>query len=557
LSSGAEVARQSVRATLILAIANIVSTAVLTVTILLVARLLGPDGYGQYTLALVVPNFIGILVGLGINTAVTRYSSFHLARNEPDIARRMTRNALYFAVLFGLLLTFVSYIGAPFYSAYILQRSEITLLVQVSSIFIVGQSIIACTNAAFIGWNMPSWAGLSSFIQAMMKLTLSPLLILIGFGVFGAVFAHSISYILMGAIAAIALYLLRLRSFTAVSSKTIDPIAPLKTNSKEHAIGVSHVNRKSSFFQDIKEMNRYGLPAYIGNVITSLSQPLFVLIILAVITTNTIVGYYQAALNVATTVVIISNAVAFALFSAFSRLEGINADTKLAFTYSTKYVSLFMTPIVFFLLGSSSALIHVFYGPAYSPAIIFLNILALSYLPVCLGQTVMQPFFNGIGKTRIYMLVAICGAATIFILAPFLGVTLGLGPVGVTYSMLIANLVSITASLYCAKRFAGAQVDYRTVSRIYLASYFGYLVLYLFSFLGFGDFVSLIGDIVLFGISYLTLVPVMRVISREDLNRLSDSSAGHGLISKIMSPIFRYVRYLLDKTGPRSAKHSE
>ncbi len=50
--SNIDVAKQSARGSLILFAGNFLDTAINAVAIILVARLLGPDGYGTYTLSM-------------------------------------------------------------------------------------------------------------------------------------------------------------------------------------------------------------------------------------------------------------------------------------------------------------------------------------------------------------------------------------------------------------------------------------------------------------------------------------------------------------------------
>jgi len=45
---------------------------------ILIARLLGPENYGLYTVALITPSFLIALSDLGISAALTRFSArFH------------------------------------------------------------------------------------------------------------------------------------------------------------------------------------------------------------------------------------------------------------------------------------------------------------------------------------------------------------------------------------------------------------------------------------------------------------------------------------------------
>ncbi len=558
MSSGTEVAKQSVRATFILTTGNVVSTGILTVTVLIIARLLGPSNYGQYTLALVIPNFLQLLAGVGVNAAVTRYSAFHISKGELETARRMTKNAILFLLFFGLLLSALNYLGAGFFSSTILHRPELTPYLEIASIFVVGQALLQCVIAAFIGWNLTGYASASTISQSALKLLVSPTLVLLGFGVLGAVFAHVASYLIVGSFAGVAIFVLRLKS----NSKSHGPgndfiedrIRQVKSQENIVVANIQPAIEGHLFFSDIKEMIRYGLPAFAGSVASLLSGQFYIVIILATITTNITIGHYQAALNVTQTIALISSAVALSLFPAFARLDGMNVDIRLAFTYSVKYVSLVLTPLVFFLLGTSSVLIGVFYGAAYSPAADYMNVLALSYLPLALGLTVMPPFFNGIGKTRLTMVMLLAGAATVIVLAPVLGVILGLGVDGLILSLIISNLLSSLIGVYFAKKYADARIDYRIGARIFVASYVCFGALFFLSMLGFGKYVSLPIDILAFFGLYLTLVPVLRVVSKEDLNRLKISASGLGFISKVLNPILWYENFLIEKTIRGAAK---
>ena len=50
-----DIAKRSVKGSLILFVSNLSATLVSLVAVILVARLLGPSGYGTYTLALLIP----------------------------------------------------------------------------------------------------------------------------------------------------------------------------------------------------------------------------------------------------------------------------------------------------------------------------------------------------------------------------------------------------------------------------------------------------------------------------------------------------------------------
>jgi len=68
-----ETVRGSARGSLLLMTGQIVSTIVSAVTIIVVARLLGPEKYGVVTVVMVPIGLALLLQDLGVNTALTRY----------------------------------------------------------------------------------------------------------------------------------------------------------------------------------------------------------------------------------------------------------------------------------------------------------------------------------------------------------------------------------------------------------------------------------------------------------------------------------------------------
>src|SRR2546428_7125032 len=107
-----EVARRSASGSFILFAGNIISAAILAVTAILVTRLLGPAGFGAYTLLLVLPNLLQSFVGLGINAGITRYAALHLSKGEPEVARRLTFHGLIFIFVSGIFLFLVALGGS-------------------------------------------------------------------------------------------------------------------------------------------------------------------------------------------------------------------------------------------------------------------------------------------------------------------------------------------------------------------------------------------------------------------------------------------------------------
>jgi O-antigen/teichoic acid export membrane protein len=71
----AEVADKSVRGSLLLFLGEAGSTVILAVGFILVARFLGPEYYGVYSISFAVPAIIISLIGLGLDESIVRFSA--------------------------------------------------------------------------------------------------------------------------------------------------------------------------------------------------------------------------------------------------------------------------------------------------------------------------------------------------------------------------------------------------------------------------------------------------------------------------------------------------
>jgi O-antigen/teichoic acid export membrane protein len=519
--SDVKVAQESARGTLILFAGNLLYTGVTAVTAVFIARLLGPSGYGLYTLAFVVPSILSLFVGLGVNISVTRYVAFYVASGDVERAKSITRSATSFLLLFGLLLSAVNFIGATYFVDALLHRPGLVPYVQVASLFIIGSTVANSATSVFIGWS--SMLELSAFtvLQAVLKLFFTVGFILAGFGVLGAVVGHVVSYLVEGALATLFLYTAHMRPWS---------------------------RKSNTFVADTKMMLSYGLPPYSGNIISGLAGN-YITIILAAIATNAVIGYYQAALNVTVAITVISGAATNALFRSFAALHGLEGNTSLAFSYAVRYVSLFLTPMVFFLIAAAGPLFDFLYGPSYSQGVVLLQLVAISWLPVAIGATVLTPFLNGVGKSRMTMVITLASAVGLAAAGFFLGFSLGLGARGVMAAFLVSNLALTIPGLLIVRNYLHVRMSMKPLAGIAAASFIAWLAISVLPLAGLPSLAAVGVDLVIFTIVYLTSIPLLLGIDRDDIVRLSIAAEALGPARKILVLALRYESRILALTN--------
>jgi O-antigen/teichoic acid export membrane protein len=534
LSSKEEkIAKQSFGSTFIVASGNIVYGIILAVCSLVVARLLGPAAYGVYGLALAIPLFLQFLVGVGVGPAITRFSAYYISQGNLATAQRMTKNAILFSIMTGLGLTVLSLVFSSTMSSIFFHRPLLTEYVEIASLSIIAQALFSFLTSAFIAWGIPVQDAIWNVIQAILKLSVSVFLILAGFGILGALWGFDISYFFAGFFGVIALYVLKLRKH--MDEKT----ALLNWNVRE-------------FASDINRMVRYGLPDYIGYIILLFSQQPVLIIILSVITSNTIIGYYSAATNIASGLTLIVGSLTPVFFASFASLDGMGSDTSAAFSYAVKYISYFIMPTILFLIASSNFAIEIIYGTAYLSSSYYLELLMIANLPLAFGQAVLVSLFNGVGRTRLTLYLSVVEALATLAPAFVLIFLFNLGVNGLLYSIIISNFAPTAFGLYIASRYLGAKVDYTNLIKIFLVSMVSFGVIFLTSSFVFTNVSGLLFSLGAFVVElfvflglYLTLVPLFRAVGSQDIARLKMASHGLKVLSRLLYPILDYESFIV------------
>lgn len=195
-----EVAEESVRGGIFLISGTAIGTILLAVASIVIARLLGPEDYGIYTIALVMPSFFVFLVDMGVNPALIRYLAQFRSRGEEDLAVNIIRAGFLYKMAMAVLFSLVSMLLADAFAA-ILNRPQIGPLIQLASLLILLQAVFYTSHAVFVGCDRMDRSAIMMVVQAVTKLIVAPALIIIGFGVVGALLGHLAGFVISGAIA--------------------------------------------------------------------------------------------------------------------------------------------------------------------------------------------------------------------------------------------------------------------------------------------------------------------------------------------------------------------
>ncbi len=136
-----EIAEDSARGGFFLFTGNALSLLILAIGSIIVARLLGPDDYGLFSLSLVVPSILAGVMDLGVNPALTRFSAKLRAEGKNQLAANMLRSGFLFKLVTGIAMSTICFTFSASFAPHILNRPEMGPLIKLTSLLIIFQTV--------------------------------------------------------------------------------------------------------------------------------------------------------------------------------------------------------------------------------------------------------------------------------------------------------------------------------------------------------------------------------------------------------------------------------
>jgi O-antigen/teichoic acid export membrane protein len=507
----------SARSGSLLAFGMTIATSILVLGSIFTARLLGPELYGQYTLVLVGPQLLFLFTDLGINQGIIKISTNLRCKGENDRACRIVNSGIFLRILTGLIMSLTLYLLAEPFAAVFLNRAELYPFLQMMSIGIFFQALYSTAVSTFVSIDRTEFSAVSSNLEAIVKTSLSILLLLLGFSLFGALVGNLIGYAAAGIIGMILLKI--------VMPKT------------------SGLNVRVPAKDDMKILLQYGMPIFASFLLTGIT-PLYQNLILANFTTDVTIGNFKAAFNFATTLTLLSFPITTALLSGFSKLDSAKKENlKVFFKLANKYTSLLVFPIMVIFIVFSGEIIQLVYGQTYQSAPLFLALYCLLYFLVGLGFLNLSSFYNGIGETKMTLKIGVLTFVVVAVLSPFFAQSFGVP--GLIAAFLLANTIGTTYGAYVAKKRHNVEFALSAVMRIGLVAFISAVPLFLLRFIGFQTYIMLFLGSLLYLLLYFTLVPFMGIVTESELESADSIVRRLGPLRFIAVKVLRLERALL------------
>lgn len=510
-----DIAEDSARGGFFLFTGRFLSLAILALCSIIVARLLGPENYGLYALSLVMPTLLTGLIDFGVNPALTRFSAKLRAEGKTQLAANMLKAGFIFKLITGTAMSILCFVLSDVFAIYVLNRPEIGPFIKLTSLQIFFQTVYVTLNSSFMGLDKMGGNAFTMNAQAIVKAALSPLLVILGFSVFGALVGHMTGYAMAGFVGSLIL----LKNYKSLGKPP-----------------------SSSFSNNIKIMLGYGFPIY-ASAILLLFLGQYQTIILAFFVSNAEIGNFNVTITLSSLINVLTFPLS-ALFPAFSKVDPNSDDLKSIFRLSIKYTTLLIVPVTVLVIILSKNIVYTLYGYSYDLAPTFLQLYILSFFYSGLGSFVLIPLFKGIGETKVFFIRSLISILIFLPLAPIL--TIHYNVPGLIVASLISGLFSLAYGLFIALKKTRVTLDLKASLKIYLTSLLSALPILIFlHFSPLSNIPNLIISGFLFLLIYITLTPLTGAITKSDIQNLTSIFKKIRILWPIIKPIIKYETKLL------------
>jgi len=505
-----EMGRVSATGGLQLFAGTVLSNITLAIGTIVLLRLISPEEYGLYAIALIPSSTMILFRDLGVNTAMTKYIAQSRAQNKEEDIKDIIKAGLALEILVGLAISLISLLMASTLATTVFNRQELSPLIGLTSIAIFSGAVLAAAQSSFVGFERMGLNGITTICQSLVKGIAQPLLVLFIYGALGATLGHVLSFLAAGMIGLVILYL------------------TLFKNLKRTTL------RKSEKSKILKMMLKYGFPLSISTTLTGVLVQ-FYGFMMAIYCSDIAIGNYRAAVNFFALLAFFTFPISTVLFPVFAKIDPQRERElmKNVFASSVKYTALLLVPATMAIMVLSKPMISTLFGDQWVYAPVYLAFYVTSNLLVIFGSLSVTSFLTGLGETTMLMKLSgislLLGIPLALLLIPVYGI------VGAILGNILAGLPSVFWGLqWVCKRYE-AKPDFHSSFRIFAASSIAAALTYLpVSLLYAAEWIRLGLGGIIFILVYITAAPSIGALTQTDINNLRNMIPNLGFLSKLL-----------------------
>ncbi len=157
---------------------------------------LGAESFGQFTLALAIIMFIGLISSAGLPQGIIRYGAIEANANGIAGTHQVVKTAFKVVVPVSILLGLATAFAASTIANLVFKKPELTQLLQILAISIPFMALQSTLLAATRALKVMRWTAIVGIVQPAIALVAGIILVKVGLGANGAAAAYAASYLL-------------------------------------------------------------------------------------------------------------------------------------------------------------------------------------------------------------------------------------------------------------------------------------------------------------------------------------------------------------------------
>jgi O-antigen/teichoic acid export membrane protein len=421
---------RGVKANFAATVLNIGSTGLLV--LVLTRVLFTPEEYGRLNFALSALGVVTILATLGLPKSTARYVT-EFTETDPGQVPHVLRQSVFFLTIMTVLVMLGTVLLGPFVIG-LTDGPAVGGLLAVGSLYVAGRAYQSYFASVFQGLNRVDWSALVVTISSAARLPLVVGLVLLGFGVAGAVAGYVLAFALAAALGAYVTYTRFYRSYDADASPS------------------DRLTRR---------LLGYSVPLTATRGANVLDKKVDTLLV-GVIVDMTAVGYYTIAKQISDFVAAPASSFGYTISPALGEQSSKDQTERAATLYkqSLDYVLLGYVPAVVGLVLVAEPTVRYVFGTDYLGAVTTLQVFS-GFMLVNAINKVTSDGLDYLGRARsraiIKSTMAVSNVGLNLLLIPRMGVVGAAIATVITYTIYTgSNVYFITQEL---------PVDMRSVAR--------------------------------------------------------------------------------------------
>ena len=341
----------------------------------ILARFLGPDGLGLFSMAMMIIGFIELIALFGIDSALVKFVAEYKEQKEKVYS--LVSSAFFTILIVGIIVSLALFVFSNTF-ANVFNMPSLSLLIKIYALafpFSLAQGII---NSYFSGLREMRYYAFISILRASLSLAFISAFLIIGLGVEGAVFGTVFAIFVTASVAMVIIK--RYVHFTL-----------------------------SDYKKNMKMLASFGSRLAGANMINQIYHYVDIIMI-GYFLTSTDVGYYAIAVSLSRVFWLVPKAmgtVAYPTISEYWAENNIQAINKLV-DKSTKY-----SACILIFLGMSVAffakdIITFLFTPEFLPAVLPLTILIIGTVISGIVKSI-GVIFASTGKVNLVLIITAIG----------------------------------------------------------------------------------------------------------------------------------------------------